>query len=409
MFTFDGIAQNFIATSARTGAGTLSFSPALPSSVADDTGMTVNAGFVAALAVGAPADVLSLTTITAHTRGASIATGQYTSGIDTTGSTIDAPVYLVSGTGALSLTAPAVDKILQIVGYVATLANPGIINGRLQGATVGDYGARTVQAGKFIANTTTGAEFLSVFNATTGHQIISGQADTFGNGALVIEDHTGAGQVILQASLGGQIGIGAVANTSTALDVVSTTLAARLPCMTTTQKNAIASPLAGFEMYDTTLNAKCVYTGAAWQTIAIVGAPLPRAAVSSISPQTIPNTTDTLLSFDTLETDNASFAGSLPVTHITAPSTGWYLIKADIQWNALSAAGSQIIMDLFINSAVILDGHLVTLSGSASQTMSISVMRQLTAADTISVNVNQALGAGQTVSVARLCITRLSD
>jgi hypothetical protein len=36
--------------------------------------------------------------------------------------------------------------------------------------------------------------------------------------------------------------------------------------MTTTQKNAIASPVAGLVIYDTTLNKLCVYT-TAWQTI----------------------------------------------------------------------------------------------------------------------------------------------
>lgn len=37
--------------------------------------------------------------------------------------------------------------------------------------------------------------------------------------------------------------------------------------MTTTQKNAIASPVAGLMVFDTTLAKLCVYTGSAWQTI----------------------------------------------------------------------------------------------------------------------------------------------
>jgi hypothetical protein len=40
--------------------------------------------------------------------------------------------------------------------------------------------------------------------------------------------------------------------------------------MTTTQKNAIATPATGLVVYDTTLNKLAVYTGAAWETITSV-------------------------------------------------------------------------------------------------------------------------------------------
>jgi hypothetical protein len=65
----------------------------------------------------------------------------------------------------------------------------------------------------------------------------------------------------------GNVGIGTAANASAILDVQSTTKGVRMPNMTTTQKNAIASPAAGLMVFDTTLAKLCVYTGAAWQTI----------------------------------------------------------------------------------------------------------------------------------------------
>lgn len=68
----------------------------------------------------------------------------------------------------------------------------------------------------------------------------------------------------------GNVGIGATANASAILDVQSTTKGVRMPNMTTTQKNAIASPAAGLMVFDTTLAKLCVYTGAAWQTITSV-------------------------------------------------------------------------------------------------------------------------------------------
>jgi hypothetical protein len=43
-----------------------------------------------------------------------------------------------------------------------------------------------------------------------------------------------------------------------------------MPNMTTTQKNAIASPAAGLMVFDTTLAKLCVYSGSAWQTITSV-------------------------------------------------------------------------------------------------------------------------------------------
>jgi hypothetical protein len=53
------------------------------------------------------------------------------------------------------------------------------------------------------------------------------------------------------------------------LNMNSTTKGFLPPRMTTTQKNAIASPAAGLVVYDTTLNKLCVYT-TAWETITSV-------------------------------------------------------------------------------------------------------------------------------------------
>ncbi|MEO6721440.1 MAG: hypothetical protein ABIN67_13815 [Ferruginibacter sp.] len=49
--------------------------------------------------------------------------------------------------------------------------------------------------------------------------------------------------------------------------VLSTTKGALLPRMTTTQKNAIASPADGLIVYDTTLSKLCVYEASAWKQI----------------------------------------------------------------------------------------------------------------------------------------------
>jgi len=59
-------------------------------------------------------------------------------------------------------------------------------------------------------------------------------------------------------------------STSGAVQINSTTQGFLFPRMTTTQKNAIASPLAGLVVYDTTLGKLCVRGASAWETITSV-------------------------------------------------------------------------------------------------------------------------------------------
>ncbi|MDA9207211.1 hypothetical protein N9O41_02650, partial [Crocinitomicaceae bacterium] len=69
-------------------------------------------------------------------------------------------------------------------------------------------------------------------------------------------------------ALKGNVGIGTTSpNANAILDVDSTTKAFLPPRMTTTQKNAVASPTAGMVVYDSTLAKLAVYTGAAWETV----------------------------------------------------------------------------------------------------------------------------------------------
>lgn len=63
---------------------------------------------------------------------------------------------------------------------------------------------------------------------------------------------------------------GTTANASAIVQVDSTTQGFLPPRMTTTQKNAIATPAAGLIVFDTTLAKLCVYSGTAWETITSV-------------------------------------------------------------------------------------------------------------------------------------------
>lgn len=67
----------------------------------------------------------------------------------------------------------------------------------------------------------------------------------------------------------GGLSIGGLGDNSAILRMISTTKGFGLPQMTTAQKNAISTPIAGLMVYDTTLNKACIYT-TAWETITSV-------------------------------------------------------------------------------------------------------------------------------------------
>ena len=80
---------------------------------------------------------------------------------------------------------------------------------------------------------------------------------------------SGTQRVVITSA--GLMGIGTGTPASCAIvDVTSTTLGFKFPVMTTTQKNAIGTPVAGLVVFDSTLAKLCVYSGAAWQTITSV-------------------------------------------------------------------------------------------------------------------------------------------
>jgi hypothetical protein len=66
----------------------------------------------------------------------------------------------------------------------------------------------------------------------------------------------------------GSVGVGTTTpNASALMDIASTTKGFLPPRMTTTQKNAIATPATGLQVYDTTLNQMSYYNGTTWTNI----------------------------------------------------------------------------------------------------------------------------------------------
>ena len=115
----------------------------------------------------------------------------------------------------------------------------------------------------------------NVTTAAKPHYTWSGQESTCGmylKGNSVIGFGTAAterlvidsnGDVNINNGMGLFSGVGAAA-----FSVTSTTQGVKFPNMTTTQRNAITSPMAGLVVYDTTLAELCVYTSS-WQPASV--------------------------------------------------------------------------------------------------------------------------------------------
>jgi hypothetical protein len=84
-------------------------------------------------------------------------------------------------------------------------------------------------------------------------------------GNLTLATAAGNGNIVLTPNGTGGVGIGnASPAASSLLDITSTTKGFLPPRMTTTQKNAIATPATGLQVFDTTLNQISYYNGTSW-------------------------------------------------------------------------------------------------------------------------------------------------
>ena len=164
----------------------------------------------------------------------------------------------------------AAPNILQ-KGYGTTNAGPSLLFVKTRGTT--DSAFTAVQLNDSLgtigflgsdgtANVSLGASTGFVDGAVSAGTVPT--AMTFTTGTT-----SGLARMIINSS--GQIGMGTLTPASaSALEIASTTQGVRFPVMTTTQKNAIGTPVAGLVIFDTTLAKLCVYSGSAWQTITSV-------------------------------------------------------------------------------------------------------------------------------------------
>jgi hypothetical protein len=158
----------------------------------------------------------------------------------------------IDGTIQSDVTSVAIYNAISIQTAAASFTLSDVIGYNVSQSTIGAGSTITNQYGFSVASTLIGATnnfaYRGLIPSGTNrwNLYMGGTAQNYLAGALSIGVTT--------------------ANASALLQVDSTSQGVLFPRMTTTQKNAIASPAVGLIIYDTTLNKLCVYTGA-WQTI----------------------------------------------------------------------------------------------------------------------------------------------
>ena len=147
----------------------------------------------------------------------------------------------------------------------------------LNNTTGGNNTAIGQSAARFIADGTTaltiannsifiGVDTRANANSETNQIVIGHTAIGLGSNTTVLGNTS-----TTHGRWYGSLLLGTTTNAaSSILTMESTTQGFLPPRMTTTQRNAIATPATGLVVYDTTLNKLAVYTGAAWETITSV-------------------------------------------------------------------------------------------------------------------------------------------
>jgi hypothetical protein len=188
-----------------------------------------------------------------------------------------------SGTGTNALSGVSFDlsnSIFEITNRQAS--------GTIALITNGAERMRIASTGNVLINTTTDAGFKLDVNGTaifrsnitlnsnalyigtnSAMQLYTASSDIYidnGNTSRkIIFNCAGSGQFQFN---NGNVLVGTTSNiVSSKLTIESTTQGVLFPRMTTTQKNAIATPATGLQIYDSTLNRPCFYDGTSWITL----------------------------------------------------------------------------------------------------------------------------------------------
>jgi hypothetical protein len=183
---------------------------------------------------------------------------------------VSATSFLYSSVGGGAVTAGLLFSSSTPKVSVYTNSAERVIFGTSTVATIKGSGTTSATTSLLVQNSA-GTAALTVrdnLSATFGSTVTAVSYSCIGSNSTLATVYAQINNTFLRASSQGlNISAANIApDNSAQLQVDSTTKGFLPPRMTTTEKNAIATPAAGLVVYDTTLNKLCVYT-TAWETI----------------------------------------------------------------------------------------------------------------------------------------------
>ena len=187
-----------------------------------------------------------------------------------TGSGTSASMYIDGSTDLSGTINMRANSVSMGALSTSTITNGGNVNAASSSLTAG-YGFQL--GGNYILNVDNGGTILRVNDNTILKTIFTKATNT------VLTDQ-------------GTTVNGFVPQSSALLDMESTTKGLLIPSMTTTQKNAIATPATGLQVYDLTMKCICTYNGTSWtnQPTTSTGTAAPTTTPTKIGDQYVDTT-----------------------------------------------------------------------------------------------------------------------
>ncbi|MBN8542149.1 MAG: tail fiber domain-containing protein, partial [Deltaproteobacteria bacterium] len=200
----------------------------------------------------------------------------------------------------------------------------------------------------------------------------------------------------------GSIGVGTTTpNASALLDVASTTKGVLLPRMTTVERDAIATPANGLQIYNTTTSALNYYNGSSWQALGVAGSGLGSLGGQTGSSQTFAagatGTAPAIASAGDVHTLNVPLASGAGVTSGTITKSDYDLFTAKLT-SPLTTKGDLLSRDgaTHVRLPAGTDGHVLRANSAAASGLEWAAGNAGTVTNVTSVNSYLSVANGNT-------------
>jgi hypothetical protein len=260
--------------------------------------------------------------------------------------TVAEPGNLVMGYGSFSSTANAV-----VIGRQASVSG-------FNGSALGYLATTSTPNGFAIGNATSLLQIGGNFTPTARVHV-KGLGSTSATLALLVQNSSGNEALRVNDAL--SVGIGASSiNASAKLQVDSTTQGFLPPRVTTIQKNTVATPVAGLEVYDSTTNTPNYYNGTTWVEVA-------SNQTTGLSPGLFAQTTDsTAVTNTTVETTIISTG----VGTLSVPANQFQVGASYVAYlSGVMSSQNNAILEIHLksNGSILADTNPMTLSATTGK------------------------------------------